>query len=85
MSRRMETIDALEAQARFEELLERASRGETFIITKGAKPLARLVPTPVESTKMTVEEAIAGILAFRKEHSLKTSELLEWIREGRGG
>ena len=41
---------ATEARARFSELLARARAGEEFLITKGGKPQARIVP-PAESAK----------------------------------
>ena len=37
---------ATEARARFSELLARARAGEEFLITKGGKPQARIVPIP---------------------------------------
>jgi prevent-host-death family protein len=40
----MTTISAFEAKTRFEDLLERVSRGEEIVITKHQKPIARLVP-----------------------------------------
>ncbi len=40
----METIGAFDAKTRLSELLERAAKGESFIITKHGHPVARLVP-----------------------------------------
>ncbi len=40
----METIGAFDAKTRLSELLERAARGESFVITKHGHPIARLVP-----------------------------------------
>jgi prevent-host-death family protein len=40
----MESIGAFDAKTRFSELLARAARGETFVITKHGRPMARLTP-----------------------------------------
>ncbi|HMN95898.1 MAG TPA: type II toxin-antitoxin system prevent-host-death family antitoxin [Phycisphaerales bacterium] len=40
----MEVIGAFDAKTKLSELLERASRGESFQITKHGRPIARLVP-----------------------------------------
>lgn len=38
------TFKIAEARARFSELLARANSGEEIVITKGARPIARLAP-----------------------------------------
>jgi prevent-host-death family protein len=40
----MATVTAFEAKTRFGELLERVSKGEEVVITRHARPVARLVP-----------------------------------------
>jgi prevent-host-death family protein len=40
----MECIGAFDAKTRLSELLARAERGESFVITKHGRPVARLVP-----------------------------------------
>lgn len=40
----MESIGAFDAKTRLSELLERAGRGESFVITKHGNPVARLGP-----------------------------------------
>jgi prevent-host-death family protein len=40
----METIGAFDAKTRLSELLARAEGGESFVITKHGRPVARLVP-----------------------------------------
>tara|TARA_R110002072_G_C7977582_1_gene535724 strand:+ start:2798 stop:3037 length:240 start_codon:yes stop_codon:yes gene_type:complete len=39
----METINTHEAKTQLSKLLERAARGEEFIIAKAGKPVARLI------------------------------------------
>src|SRR5438046_2436603 len=38
------TIGAYEAKTRFSELVSRAENGETFLVTKNGRPVARIVP-----------------------------------------
>ncbi len=40
----MEKIGAFDAKTRWSELLARAAKGESFLITKHGEPMARLVP-----------------------------------------
>lgn len=40
----MTTVTAFEARTRFGELLDRVAKGEEVVITRHAKPVARLVP-----------------------------------------
>lgn len=40
----MPTVTAFEAKTRFGELLKRVARGEEIVITRHARPIARLVP-----------------------------------------
>lgn len=40
----MDTINITEVKARFSELLEKAAKGEPFIIAKAGKPLVKVVP-----------------------------------------
>ena len=40
----MESIGAFDAKTRLSELLARAEKGESFVITKHGRPVARLVP-----------------------------------------
>lgn len=42
-----EVVNLYEAKTHLSRLVERAASGETIIIAKAGKPLARLVPMPV--------------------------------------
>ena len=59
----MESLGAFEAKTRLSELLDRASRGETFLITKHGRAVARLVPE--SSDPRRVAEATARLKRFR--------------------
>ena len=69
LRKNMVTIGAFEAKTKLSELLERVSKGESFVITKHGQPVAKLVPTNknVEpKRKMTAEEIIEGFRKIRE-------------------
>jgi prevent-host-death family protein len=79
----METVGSFEAKTHLPALLERAAKGETIIITRHGKPVARLVPPTDEPVRLSVEESVAGLLEFGKSHRLKGLSVVELVREGR--
>ncbi len=40
----MESIGAFDAKTRFSELLARAAKGESFLVTRHGHPVARIIP-----------------------------------------
>ncbi len=40
-----QTVGAYEAKTRFSELIARAEKGESFLVTKNGRPVAQIVPT----------------------------------------
>jgi prevent-host-death family protein len=81
----METIGSFEAKTHLSRLLDRVEKGETFTITKNGRPVAKLVPID-ERPRRDVQQAIADLLAFRKERAgrgLSVAEIKELINEGR--
>lgn len=78
----MESVGSYEAKTHLPALLERVANGETIVITKHGKPVARLVPARDDSP-MSVDEAIAGLIEFRKAHNIPSKELKGLINEGR--
>ena len=77
----MKQVGVYEAKTQLPRLLDSVERGETITITRHGKPVARLVP--VRARRMTVEEAIQAMRAFREEHSLDGLTIKELIEEGR--
>ena len=56
------TVGAYEAKTRFSELIARAEKGESFLVTKNGRPVARIMPTsPVDRSR--VRAAGARLLA----------------------
>jgi len=80
----MTTLGSVEAKAHFSELIERASGGEDFVITKRGVPLARVVPYG-RKTESEILELIDELKEFRSsvKPTLKKGEsLTELAREG---
>lgn len=61
----MEVIGAFDAKTRLSELLERASKGETFEITKHGRPVGRLVPPEIVRTPAELSAAVERLVRFR--------------------
>lgn len=76
-------VGVYEAKARLAELLKRAAAGESIVITKRGKPIARLVGVEDEA-RSRAKAAAAEILALRKEiEPSSIDELLGARDEGR--
>lgn len=84
----MATVTALEARARFGELLGRVSRGEEVVITRHDKPVARLVPEGVPRLD-DVRRSVQGLrdlqqrIRRRSKGKLSDREVRTAIDEGR--
>jgi len=79
----MREVQASLAKTQLLALLDDVERGETLIITRHGKPIARLVPER-ERRLQEVEAAVERIEARRKNGPHATvEEIREWINEGR--
>jgi len=79
----MREIQASAAKARFSELLDEVERGETVVITRHGKAVARLVPDE-DRRREEIRGAIEGIKELRKQAAKVTiEEILAWRDEGR--
>ena len=67
------------------QLLDRVEHGETIVITRHGKPVAKLVPASAEKARPDVRQAVAEMLAFRDKHGPKLEGLKvrDLIEEGR--
>ena len=61
----MTTLKAVEAKSHFSEILDRASKGEEFIVTRRGEPVVRVIPFSKHSTA-DVKELLAELREFRK-------------------
>ncbi len=80
----MKHIQASEAKAKFAELLDQVERGDTIVITRHGKAIARIEPAGQEDMKAAARAAMKRIMEARKTApSVTVEELLEWRDEGR--
>lgn len=78
----MREIQASEAKTHLPQLLDEVERGETIVITRHGRPIARLVPE-VERRQVEIARAIESIRARRRRTGRITAEeLLSARHEG---
>ena len=79
------SVGSYEAKTHLPQLLDRVEHGETIIITRHGKPVARLVPATAEKARPDVRQAVAEMLAFRDKNGpkLKGLKIRDLIEEGR--
>ncbi len=79
----MREIQASEAKTHLPQLLDDVERGETLIITRHGRRIARIVPD-VDRRQEEIDKALAGIRELRKRTGRITlKELLSARDEGR--
>jgi prevent-host-death family protein len=79
----MKRIQASVAKAQFAELLDEVERGETVVITRHGKPIARVVPD--EETRRTRGADLIERLREHRKHAkpVTIEEIIAWKNEGR--
>jgi prevent-host-death family protein len=79
----LSSVGAYEAKTHLAELLDRVEKGERILITRHGRVVAQLVPPP-GAPERTVEEAIEGIVGFRRGRRLgRGLSVRRLIDEGR--
>jgi len=77
----VDSIGAYEAKTHLPRLLDRVAQGDSMIITRHGKPVARLVP--VSSDRERAREAAARIVERRRHLNLAPlAELMAATHEG---
>jgi prevent-host-death family protein len=81
--REMREIQASEAKTHLPQLLDDVERGETILITRHGRPIARLVPE-ADRRQAEINQAVANIRAMRrnKTDKLTLDEILTSRHEG---
>jgi prevent-host-death family protein len=59
------SVGSYEAKTHLPRLLDRVEHGETIVITRHGKPVARLVPASPATAQPDVRRAVAEMLATR--------------------
>lgn len=79
----MREIGAFEAKNRLSALLDEAAAGETVVITKRGKPVAKLIPFDKPDAE-AVLRIFDEMRARRAERApVTTEEIIAWKNEGR--
>ncbi len=79
----MREIQASEAKTHLPQLLDDVERGETILITRHGRPIARLVPE-ADRRQAAIDQAVANIRAMRQSTTdkLTLDEILASRHEG---
>jgi prevent-host-death family protein len=78
----MRHIQASQAKTHLPSLLDDVERGETLVITRHGKPIARLVPDEAQGVN-DVRQAVEDLIAFRKSMpKITLEEMLSARHEG---
>jgi prevent-host-death family protein len=78
----MDQVPASAAKARLSELLDKVEKGETVVITRHGRPVARLVPDEAARQK-AIDESLASIKELRKRTKKMTvAEIIKAKHEG---
>ncbi|MGC1779412.1 MAG: type II toxin-antitoxin system prevent-host-death family antitoxin [Xanthobacteraceae bacterium] len=78
----MREIQASDAKAHLPSLLDDVERGETLVITRHGKPIARIVPEP-DDRREKIDRVIAEINEFRRSMpQLRLEDILSSRHEG---
>jgi prevent-host-death family protein len=77
-------IGAFEAKTHFSSIIDKAEKGEDFIVTRRGKPVAKIIPFKKEA-EMTWEEALDQFKELRKNYRGKPGSfnIRGAIEEGR--
>ena len=77
-------IGSFEAKTHFSQIIEKAEKGEDFIVTRRGKPVAKIIPFRKEP-EMTWNEALEGFRELRKHYRGNPGDfnIRQAIEEGR--
>jgi prevent-host-death family protein len=79
----MREVQASDAKTHLPQLLDAVERGETIVITRHGRPIARLVPE-AERRRAEIQATIDGIKTLRHSGpTMSAEEIRAFINEGR--
>jgi prevent-host-death family protein len=82
----MKTVGSYEAKTHLPRLLEQVERGETIIITRHGKAIARLVPAASAAPRPEIAEVIEAMRSFQEHEGPtlgKDLSIRDLVNEGR--
>jgi prevent-host-death family protein len=74
-------IGSFDAKTHFSDIIQKANKGEEYLITKNGKPMARILPP--ETGGNIIKESAARILKRRAKYTSSQKEIRSFIEEGR--
>lgn len=80
----MKTVQASEAKAKFLSLLDEVEAGETIVVTRHGKPIARIEPEQINRAAR-MKAALDAIIDHRKKNptGITVEDVLRDLREDR--
>ena len=78
----MQSIGAYEAKTHLPRLLDRVAKGESLIITRHGRPVARLVPVENEARDRARQAALRILERRARLGTTSVSELIDTVHEG---
>ena len=79
----MNQVGVSQARKQLARLLREVERGESVVITRHGRQVARLVPVEGDRRRRDIEEVIEEMREFRRTHSLGGLKIKDLIEEGR--
>jgi prevent-host-death family protein len=76
------TVGALEGKRHFSHLLADVEAGETIVITRNGRAVARLEPIPPDTPGLTPDDAFAALLSMDKPLGASLQTLIDEGRQG---
>lgn len=86
MDARTTDFGSTDAKARFSELLARVEAGETIVIRRHGKAVAKMAPVKPEKTMAERRAALASFFEWQKVYGPRLEsgdDVKAWINEGR--
>jgi prevent-host-death family protein len=77
----MRSVSAREANQQFSRILEAAENGETVVITKRGKPVAKLVRFEDSEVEAERRRQIDEMLAHLRKGALRGGRVVDWARD----
>lgn len=79
----MTTFGVFDAKTRFSELIAGVEGGESVVITKHGKPVAKIIPYEEPRDRESIQRAIEGLKAFGRAHPRGDLSIRQLVDEGR--